>query len=636
MNTRFLPRLFAVLTFLIVFSIAPTSAQGPDENPRAPQSLDLPTPTQPDPSFGEENNLLSPEWGGHWFDGAVSDFSFTRFDGGYFLPNNKVYFMGGRLADGTTNGRVWAMNLPAFTYTDKGIDLVTPVSNYTMNLLEDATGFGFYIFCGRNSVGTQVDSVQIYYPVTNTVVQLGPEDNYQGSGTCTAGLNVVYKNKVYIAGGLDSASSPYNWGETWVFDPMAPIGSRWTAIHSAPLTRPRGYMTSALVDTKIYAIGGNYYDPTLAACGQELCMVNTVEVLDLSQPAPSWNDAAAADLPELCSDGRAYGFDTTSQFKDIDGTRLGGKIISTCGGWSIENERVYVYDTQRNTWNAFPSLNRTRRNQAAEFVPASYSGLGLLGMWGGRNVLDTNVLNIPEGYWLGTGRCSVLLVDDDWDFDSVAPNDGGRPYYSSAINQLGYRYTVWDTVSQGTPSVAELAKYNITVWFTGYDYETPISPTEQTRLISYLNSGGNLIMSSIDQYKAFPGSTIMSDYFGVQSLTPDIELKSIASSSADPLYAKLGAYTLVRPDDVIPYWPTGILEGPYNDVLLARAGAYTPTVYTPSGQASSTRYTNGVFKTVYMAFPLEWVNTIQERAQILGPALKWMCPDTVYLPVITR
>lgn len=626
----------AMLAVLLVVTTAPTLAQGPDSVSRAPRPADLPA-LPPERASDAAWGLLSPQWGGSWIDVGNAPFAFTRFDAGYFPKNNNVYFMGGRLSSGGTDGSVWSLNI-AGIYTDMGVDLVTPVSNYTMNLLEDANGMGFYIFCGRKSDGSQTLAVQVYYPDTNSAVQLGPADNYPGSGICSSALNVVYNNKVYVVGGFDPNVAPYNWGETWVFDPLAPAGSRWSQIPSANLSRPRAYIMGAMIDDRIYAIGGNWYDPTNTACGQTLCSVPTVEVLDLSDPTPTWRDAGVADLPEPCSEGRAYSFDSISQYVDFDGTPFARRIVVTCGGWPYESERVYVYSARTNRWAAFPSLNRIRRDQAAEFIPAATYGIGLMIMWGGRSGADNNILTTPEAYFVGAGGCPVLLVDDDWDFDTTVPNDGGRPFYESALNYLGYPYDVWDAVSQGIPTAATMSSYSTTVWFTGYDWQTPISPTEQSELITYLNGGGNLFMSSQEQEYAFPGSAIMSGYFQVDSVSEDVLLRNTEGNPSDPLFAGLGPYALVRPDDWAAYWPTGGYEGPYDDVLSARPGAFEPLIYSSTDQANSTRYDGGSFKTAYLAFPLEWVNTVQERAQVLGAALRWMCPimEPTFLPLVLR
>jgi hypothetical protein len=394
-------------------------------------------------------------------------------------------------------------------------------------------------------------------------------------------------------------------------------------------------MMSAVVDGKIYAIGGSYYN------GSTLINVDTVEVLDLSDPTPVWDDAAVADLPEACSEGRAYSFDSTSRFRDIDGMSYSGKIVATCGHWPDENNRVYMYREDADRWESFPSLLEPRRDLAGEFIyphNSYHSTVGVMGIWGGRSLNDTNVLTSTEFYHLQLAPCSVLLVDDDWNFTSV--HDGGRPYYETALQHLGYPHEVWDTDSQGAPPATTLSSYDIVVWFTGYDWQTPITVTEETEIMSYLDQGGQLVLSSQELLYNPPDPVLVSDYLWIDvgSSNQDVVITNTMGNSADPLFAGLGSYTLVRPDDWDNYWPTGDYEGPYNDEIHTRSGGYEPTTYD-TGAPNSTRYTDGNFKVVYFGYPLEWVNTVHQRAEVLGTAMSWMCQARDYrlmLPVLLK
>jgi hypothetical protein len=338
-----------------------------------------------------------PEWGGTWQSGPTTGFNLTRLDGAYSPGTGLVYFLGGRL-DTATLGDVWSFNPATNAYTDTGVDLVTPISNYTANVLTDSTGEGLYVFCGRNAAGGQNLSVQVYYPASNTAVQLPAADNFPGSLTCTSALNVVVGNKVYVAGGLDTAIAPYNATQTWVFDPMAASGSRWTRLVSADLAQGRAYAMGAAVDGKVYAIGGAFYDPASTICGQALCNVTTVQVLDPAAATPTWTNLAP--LPEECSSSRAWGFDSASLYQDpTDSTPLAGKIVSGCGWWATENERVYAYTVATNSWEVFPSFQIARRDMAGEFLPLT--GSPAFWIWGGRSGSDVTPANSSEYYSLG-------------------------------------------------------------------------------------------------------------------------------------------------------------------------------------------------------------------------------------------
>jgi subtilisin family serine protease len=602
-----------LVSMVLVILPAPMAAQDASngDSPRAPRPTDAgitaPVPPRPD-------------WGGSWQYGPQTGFQFTRFDGGFYPVDGMVYFMGGRLADNNTDGSVWSFDPVAGTYADMGVDLVEPISNYKMHLLQDEAGaWAFYVLCGRPAPGGVIASVQAYYPDTNTTVLLDPADDYPGAVSCTSGVQVVYDNKVWVAGGFDGAA---NHAETWVFDPTAAMGSKWTQVASATLSLARAYMTGAVVDDLIYAIGGAYFD------GATLINVPTVEVLDPNAATPVWDDGAAADLPEECSSSRAWGFDSDSPYVDPDGTPFAGKIVSACGFWSDENDHVFVYDTGLDFWEAFPFLNDDRRDEAGEFLPpmGGQRDNGMPGMWvwGGRQDSDANVLVTSEYYDVGMpGACNILLVDDDWDFTSL--NGGGRPYYTSTLEYLGYPYDLWDTVSMGTPTSGDMAPYDAVVWFTGYDWETPVEPTEETELITYLDNGGNLFMSNQEQHYAYGLTPLWTDYFWVDSIVDDVTLTGTVGGPSDPLFAGLGPYDMDRPDLWYTYWPTETYQGPYDDEAYVKPGGFEPMVYVDNGNPNSTRFEGATFRTVHLAFPFEWIVNLDDRGQLMDTAINWLC-----------
>jgi hypothetical protein len=332
------------------------------------------------------------EWGGAWQNGPPTTFpqAFSRFDGAYYTMNGLIYFLGGRLADNNTDGSIWTFNPTTGIYADTGLDMPTPISNYTINVLNDATGVGFYVFCGRPSAGGVVNSVQVFYPGTSTAVQLPPADDFPGDAThsCSSALNAVVNNKVYLAGGFNATAMSE---QTWVFDPMAPSGSKWTRIASADLAVARAYIMGAVVDGKIYAVGGASWD------GAALINLDTVQMLDPAAGTPTWTTLAS--LPEACSSSRAWGFDTGSILVDpTDMTPLSGKIISGCGFWSTAIQAVYAYTVATNSWEAFPSFLTARRDQAGEYVPLEVAPA--LWVWGGYDSAGVNTTTV-EYYSLG-------------------------------------------------------------------------------------------------------------------------------------------------------------------------------------------------------------------------------------------
>ncbi len=607
MARKVLAALALLAMVLGAFPSLPIRAQGPLP-PRAPRGNEPAGVTPP-----------SPQWSGSWQPGPNTPFTFTHLDGGYFPGDGRVYFMGGRLPNGLASGSIWSFNPANGSYADTSVDLLTAVSDYQMNLLQDGSGQqAFYLFCGRQSNGASSRAVQLYYPATHTVRKLGPEDDFPGAIACTAALNLVYAGKVYVAGGLDGANSS---AETWVFDPLAPAGNRWTRLETANLSVARGYIAGAVVDGKLYAIGGSYDS------AGSLLPVSRVEVLDPGAPQPTWDDGAVADLPEPCSESPTFSFSRASPFTDPDGTPLAGKIIAGCGAGSKVNGRVYAYDPALDLWSPFPALPGPRRAQAAEFWPGDGATQPpALWVWGGSEGPGAPALQSSAFYSLQSPSCRILLVDDDWDLGSS--HGGGRPYYTSALDYLGRSYNLWDTVGHGIPTAGYMASYDVVIWFTGYDYMTPILPPEEAELTSYLDGGGSLLLSDLDQvYTGRPITPLFSDYFWVDSVITDVVITDAMGNAADPLFAGLGPYTMARPDLWDTYWPTQTQwVGPFDDEVHARPGGYEPMNYFTGGAPNSTRFEGAGFKTVYLAWPLEWLPRLEDRAAVMGTALNWLCP----------
>jgi hypothetical protein len=328
---------------------------------------------------------LLPAVGGaqSWTYGPSTGFSFTRFDGCYFPPDGKVYFLGGRYSSEGTDGSIWSFDPETGVYTNTGAVLPHAVSNYFLDVLEDDTGVGIYIVGGRTGPDVFVPYVQVYYPETNTAVYLSGDD-WPATPSRLVGGQVAYENKLYVFGGFTSAVSPYMFADTWVFDPSQPPGQRWTNL-GVNLNLARGYIYSCVVDGYAYAIGGDTFD------GLYLYASTKAERLDLSNPSAGWDDVSVADLPTATGEGRTFGSDTNS------GYELAGKIVLVAGGqWPGEWANCYIYDVAANSWASFPGLNQARRNHAGAFVPGPDQGT----MWifGGRYQNDDNILTSSEQY----------------------------------------------------------------------------------------------------------------------------------------------------------------------------------------------------------------------------------------------
>jgi len=311
------------------------------------------------------------------------DGAWARFDGEYFPPDQKVYFLGGRGAGDATYSAVYSFDPATGIYAPTGAVMPVPVSNYDIVLLQDNTGLGMYVFGGRPSAGGTTNTVQVYYPATNTTANLTATDPWPGQagGVPVMPNAATYNNKAYVFGGLQVSTPPYVSAETWQFDPLAPAGSRWTNLNQ-PLHLARGYIATAVVDAKIYAIGGDTYD------GVTLTSRAIVERLDTTNLSAGWDDVGVADLPlpssgiPGCDESRAFGFNAVSPYVGMSGTIVLAGCGQYQGGGNSALPDVFIYSESTNLWTSWPSLNQARRNHAGVLYPISRQGAaGTPGIW---------------------------------------------------------------------------------------------------------------------------------------------------------------------------------------------------------------------------------------------------------------
>jgi hypothetical protein len=311
-----------------------------------------------------------------WKLGPSSPFGGTRFDGEFVADQSRIYFLGFRTFGDVTDGSVWYLDgVPrsAGTWVDSGVDMPVPVSNYQVAALTDAAGqLGLYILGGRDATPQAVDTVQVYYPASNTtdVIETDPWPGQTPSGCTTLpamGVTVL-DNKAYVLGGLGFSSLgciDENSAQTWVFDPTAPAGSMWSA--GPDLNVPRGYITPAVLYGKIYAIGGDQNS------FGTLIPMQTVEAWQ--PPDGVWDDAGVTDLPVACDESQAFAFES--------GVYVSNIILAGCGQWPNAVPDTYLYDEAENEWTYQGALNENRRNHAGVLIVRGSSAVAyVLGGYG--------------------------------------------------------------------------------------------------------------------------------------------------------------------------------------------------------------------------------------------------------------
>jgi hypothetical protein len=219
-------------------------------------------------------------------------------------------------------------------------------------LTDSSNNVRIYAIGGASVNSQESTSVRVYDPNSDSVSVLSG-DAWPAAPVHVAGGYAVYNNKMYLFGGFSYQGGPTGQGQvftdTWRFDPTQPSGQKWTQM--ANLNLGRAYIASAVVDGKLYAVGGDTYTPGNPGM---LVPVTNVEMMDLTQPNPVW--VSVASLPTARGDMGAWGYDSGT------GYEIAGKVAVAGGHYDVPDNVGYLYDPSTNGWNAFPSMVNATRN----------------------------------------------------------------------------------------------------------------------------------------------------------------------------------------------------------------------------------------------------------------------------------
>lgn len=235
------------------------------------------------------------------------------------------------------------------------------------------------------------------------------------------------------------------------------------------------------------------------------------------------------------------------------------------------------------------------------------------------------VVVVPEGrpqhVELAPYAC-ILLVDDD----RLSPNV--ESFYTAALDSLGYDYDLWDTVA-AEPTIEQLAGHRLVIWFTGRLYFDTLNPADEAALAAYLegssrgsqtSAGGGRLLLSSQEYLVDAGLTSFGqDYLGIVTYTNNTFQTDPIGRAGNPVGEGLGPFTLTQP----PTWKASFRT---DDVTGTHGG---PFYWQGSGASNSTTCSDGPFKTVFLAWPLEGLTDLDDRAAVLEAVVRWFggCQD---------
>ncbi len=330
-----------------------------------------------------------------WTDGTVLPAQRKRAVTVAYAPNNKIYMLGGRgyfqrsAMDGEdrtyhniyeyTPGSpgTWALKNAQLPYRDTvrsggiGEGGQTYTANMAAATLTGPAGTGIYIVGGSNLSNVPTMTMSIYYPATDTLT-VPTTDVWPASPARIPGGWAAWNNKLYIFGGFNNYTGQV-FGDTWVYDPMAAAGSRWSQLAGATLTQPRAYIAGAALDGYLYAIGGDLYTPSNTPPSNggpngNLVPQTTVERLDLNAASPTWTTVAS--LPAARGDMGAWAIPSNAA------NTFAGTLVAAGGGWFTPSNNTYQYNPGTNAWTELETFTHATRNFGAAMLDNTLYAVG--------------------------------------------------------------------------------------------------------------------------------------------------------------------------------------------------------------------------------------------------------------------
>ena len=211
----------------------------------------------------------------------------------------------------------------------------------------------------------------------------------------------------------------------------------------------------------------------------------------------------------------------------------------------------------------------------------------------------------------------VVVIDDD--LGSWQNN------YHNALTNNGINYDTWDVSTQGSPPAGLLNKYQVVVWETGEDLTATITDDDENALMTYLDNGGRLFLSSKGYLtEAGMPRSFITDYLHVDWWDDDVsgierEHGEPGDVIADGLELELEWPLREGSDDMIPgNEAVGIFQ---NDHFKSRqqmnyGGLRSPVATNQSGG-----------RVVFFSFPFEAISGLPDpdnQNTVMDRVMDWL------------
>jgi len=227
------------------------------------------------------------------------------------------------------------------------------------------------------------------------------------------------------------------------------------------------------------------------------------------------------------------------------------------------------------------------------------------------------------------GNMEILVVDDD--SGSVADY---QSYYTQPLDSLKQIYDIWDTEGKGDPNFS-FCQYKCLIWYTG-DHKTNLFTKAQVEsLMSFLDNGGRLFLTSQDAVEVLSNSSdpwdtsFLNNYLHVGyggHFSKYLIGEQVGDEIGDGMYiyplGSPGANNQTSKDVLVPDYEA-------DPVLIHSQSWWFPA----TDSFAATKFQNGLFKVVVFGFGFEAINqqkdvqqgkTLSKPPAVMQKVLNWL------------
>lgn len=241
-------------------------------------------------------------------------------------------------------------------------------------------------------------------------------------------------------------------------------------------------------------------------------------------------------------------------------------------------------------------------------------------------------------FWINTMPKVLVVYNTDWCWDtSLVGMDNGYMTtcdntglsISNTLTALNYDVMLWDTTEIGYPASTDLSFFPVVVWA-----DAGLSGADSTTLQSYLDNGGNLLLTSevFGAMNSYSGANnFMWNYLHASYANNELMMPDKVAGTTGGLFNGL--------DFNIDYYDqngNGTHDSYYADELQLNTADNAAAIFNyhigkSANKVAGVMVDNGTFRSVYLSFGLEAINDASTgnatKTYVLGSLVDWLLGD---------